>query len=96
MHLAAAPARDLGAAVEQNFQQSQHAGVVNLDAGDAAASELDRQRQALEQGELDRRVQRLGFEGGEAAAEAKPMRSNDLAARPTRSSLPGSKVPPGL
>ena len=40
LHLAAAPARDLRAAVEQNFHQPRHAGVVNLDAGDSAASEL--------------------------------------------------------
>ena len=42
---------------------------MDLDTGNPAAATDDGPGQALEQGEVDRRVERLGFEGGEASAD---------------------------
>src|SRR6516225_8159493 len=63
--LAGAPAPELGTTVEQHFHQTEHAGVVDLDAGDFAVSCGNRESQALEQWEVDVDVESLGLEGSE-------------------------------
>lgn len=63
--LARAPSAQLGAAVEQNFHQAEHAGVLELDAGDFGVSRRDGQSQTLEQGKVDVDIKRLGLEGSE-------------------------------
>jgi hypothetical protein len=66
MDLAGAPARHLSAAMEQNFHQSNHASVVDLNAGNFALATDNRQSQALEQREVDRHVEGLSLESTEA------------------------------
>ena len=66
MDLPRAPSCELGTAVEENFHQTEHAGVVDLDAGDFAVACGDGASQALEQWEIDMDIESLGFEGGES------------------------------
>lgn len=53
MDLARAPSAELGAAVEEDFHEAQHAGVVDLNAGDLGVSGGDGESQALEQREVE-------------------------------------------
>ena len=77
MDLAGAPARHLSAAMEQNFHQSNHASVVDLDSGDFAFARHDGQGQALEQSEVDMHVEGLSLESTEAVGDL----TEDLAHR---------------
>ena len=63
--MAGTPSTELGAAVEQDFQETEYAGVLDLDAGDFGVSREDRQSQALEQGKVDVDIESLGLEGRE-------------------------------
>src|SRR3974377_2575696 len=49
MELGAPPAPELGAGVEQDFHEAQHAGVVDFDAGDFVSAGGDGGGQALEE-----------------------------------------------
>ena len=69
MDVAGAPARHLSAAMEQNFHQPNHTGVVDLDSGDFALASDNRQGQALEQSEVDMHVEDLSLENGEAVSD---------------------------
>jgi hypothetical protein len=51
--LAGAPSAQLGAAVEQDFHKTEHAGVLDLDAGDFGVTRGDGKSQTLEQREID-------------------------------------------
>jgi hypothetical protein len=62
MDVAGTPARHLSAAMEQNFHQSNHASVVDLNAGNFALASDNRQGQALEQSEVDMHVEGLSLE----------------------------------
>ena len=62
MDVGGAPARHLSAAMEQNFHPSNHASVVDLNAGNFALACDNRQGQALEQSEVDMYVEGLGLE----------------------------------
>src|SRR6516165_2164280 len=55
------PADNLRAAVEQHFHQAHHAGVLDLDAWNLAAANLNGQCQALEQREVDMDVEQAGL-----------------------------------
>src|ERR1700728_1057782 len=63
MDLTGAPSAELGAAVEQDFQETEHAGVLDLDARDFGVSRGDGQGQTLEQGKVDVDIESLGLEG---------------------------------
>ena len=62
MDLGSAPARHLSAAMEQNFHQSNHASVVDLNSGNFAFARHNGQGQALEQSEVDMHVEGLSLE----------------------------------
>ena len=70
MNFGGAPSQHSGAGVEQHLHQAQHADVVEFDAGGLAALAWDRQREALEQREINMHVERLGFERGKAVGDA--------------------------
>jgi hypothetical protein len=63
------PAADLTAAVEEDFEQADDAGVVDLDAGMANRADGDRQGEALQQREVDVDVDPLRLETGEAGSD---------------------------
>ena len=69
MDLARAPSAELGAAVEEDFHEAQHAGVVDLNAGDLGVSGGDGESQALEQREVDVDIQGLGIELSETVGD---------------------------
>jgi len=69
MDLARAPSAELGAAVEEDFHEAQHAGVVDLNAGDLGVSGGDGESQALEQREVDVDIQGLGLELSETVGD---------------------------
>src|SRR4029453_1248275 len=69
MNLGGAPSRHLSAAVEQNFHQPNHAGVVELNAGNFAFACHHRQGQALEQSEIHMHVEGLSLESREAVSD---------------------------
>ena len=62
MDLSGAPSAELGTAVEQDFHKAEHAGVLDLDAGDFGVSRRDGKGQTLEKGEVDVGIQGLGLE----------------------------------
>lgn len=68
MDVAGAPARHLSAAMEQNFHQSKHASVVDLNAGNFVLACDNRQGQALKQCEVDMHVEGLSLESTEAVS----------------------------
>src|SRR6266478_7456785 len=59
--LAGAPSAQLGAAVEQNFQEAEHAGVVDFNARDFGVSRGDGQSETLEEGKVDVDIESLGL-----------------------------------
>jgi hypothetical protein len=67
--LPGSPTADRRAAVEQDLHEPDHACVVNLDAGKPGSSYRDRQRQTLQERELDVDVQALCLERGEAVGD---------------------------
>lgn len=69
MNLGGAPSGHLSAAMEQNFHQSNHASVVELNAGNFALAHHHRQGQALEQSEVDMHVEGLSLESTEAVSD---------------------------
>src|SRR4029453_8905142 len=69
MNLGGAPSRHLSAAVEQNFHQPNHAGVVEFNAGNFAFACHHRQGQALEQSEVHMHVEGLSLESREAVSD---------------------------
>src|SRR6516162_228110 len=62
MDLSGAPSAELGAAVKQDFHKTEHAGVLDFDAGDFGVSGRDGKSQTLEEGEVDVDVEGLGLE----------------------------------
>ena len=62
MNLSGAPSAELGPAVEEDFHQAEHGGVVDFDAGDWGVSRRDGKGQTLEEGEVDVGIQGLGLE----------------------------------
>ena len=60
------PTVELRTSVQQHLHQAQHAGVLNLDAGDLAAARGEGQSQPLKQGEVDVDVEHFGFKASEA------------------------------
>ena len=65
MDLCRAPAGHLSAAMEQNFHQSDHPGVMDLDPWDFAFARHDGRGQALEESEVDMHVEGLSLESSE-------------------------------
>jgi hypothetical protein len=59
--------------VEQHLHQADHAGVVDFDTGKLRGSHGDRERQALQERELDVDVQALRLEGGEAIRDGQEL-----------------------
>ena len=64
---------DRRAAVQQDFHEPDHAGVVDLDAGELRGSHRDGQRQPLQEREVDVNVQALRLEGGEAVGDRQEL-----------------------
>ena len=60
------PAGDMTAAVQEDFKETDDAGVVDLDPRIADRADGDRQGQALEQREVDMDVEPLCLESGKA------------------------------
>ena len=58
-----------GPGVKQHLHETDHAGVLDLDARDAAVGRDDGQGQTLEQGKVHLDVESLGLEGGEAVVD---------------------------
>jgi hypothetical protein len=69
MDLLSGPAADMAAAVQEDFEQADDARVVDLDAGIADRADGDRQREALEQREVDMDVEPPRLEAGEARGD---------------------------
>jgi len=69
MDIAGTPAQDSGAAMQQHLHQAQHAGIVEFDAWGFMLAGGNGQGQALEEGEIDVDVERLGLEGREAVGD---------------------------
>jgi len=69
MNLGGAPSGHLSAAMEQNFHQPNHAGVVDLDPWDFAFACYHRQGQALEKSEVDMHVEGLSLESRETVSD---------------------------
>src|SRR5215218_10022465 len=73
MDLPGSPTADRRAAMEQDFHQPDHACVVDLDAGKFGAPHSDRQRQSLQERELDVDVQALCLKSGEAIRDRQEL-----------------------
>ena len=69
MEIDSTPAQDFGAGVQQHLHQPEHAGVVKFDARDFAAAAWNRQRETLEQGEINVHVERLNLKSGKAVSD---------------------------
>src|SRR6516165_9045937 len=69
MDLSGAPSAELGTAVEQDFHEAEHAGVLDFDARDFAVSRGNGKSQTLEEGEVDVDIQGLGFELGKMVGD---------------------------
>src|SRR5215510_623816 len=69
MDLCRAPAGHLSAAMEQNFHQSDHPGVMDLDPWDFAFARHDGRGQALEESEVDMHVEGLSLESSETIGD---------------------------
>ena len=65
MDLPGSPTADGRAAVEQNLHQPDHTSVVDFDAGKLGGAYSDRQRETLQERELDVDIQALCLERGE-------------------------------
>src|SRR5947209_18818549 len=62
-------AADMSAAMQEDFEQPDDAGLVDLDAGIAHRADGDRQGDALQQRKVDVNVEPLRLEGGEVAGD---------------------------
>ena len=59
------PSADLSTGMKEHFHEPNHAGVVDLDAGDFRTAHDDGQGHSLKEWEIDVNVERFGFEAGE-------------------------------
>ena len=78
MNVGGARAHELGSALQEHFHHAEHAGVVNLDAGDLGAPARDGEGQPLEQREVDVHVQGLGLKGGETVGDGRQRVAHGL------------------
>src|SRR5215467_365201 len=67
--MAGTPASELSAAMEQDFHEAEHAGVLDLDTRDFGASRRNGESQALEEGEIDVDIQGLGLKVGKTIGD---------------------------
>lgn len=67
------PPCDGGAAVDKYFHEADHAGILNLDAGDRGGADLNRPRQTLEQRKVHVDIEPLGLVVGEAAGDGQKL-----------------------
>jgi hypothetical protein len=72
------PAADVSAAVQQDFEEADDAHLVDFDAGIAYGADGDRQRDPLQQREVDMNVEPLGLESGEAAGDGLESLANRI------------------
>ena len=63
------PAAEMTAAMQEDFEQADDAGLVDLDAGITTRTDGDRQGQALKQREVDMDIEPLCLEAGEAGGD---------------------------
>jgi len=63
------PAADVAAAMQEDFEEADDAGLVDLDAGIADGTNGDRQGEVLQQRKVDMDVEPLRLEAGEAAGD---------------------------
>ena len=63
------PAADMTAAMQEDFEQADDAGVVDLDPGIADRADGDRQGEALQQRKVDVDIEPLRLEAGEAVGD---------------------------
>src|SRR6266700_2888 len=72
------PAADVSAAVQQDLEQADDAHLVDFDAGIAHSADGDRQRDALQQREVDVNVEPLRLEAGEAVGDGLERLANRI------------------
>ena len=72
------PAADVAAAMEQHFEQTDDARVVDLDPGIADRANGDRQGEALQQRKVDVDVEPLRLETGEAGGDGLEALANGI------------------
>src|SRR5215469_3011641 len=63
------PAANLSAAVQEDFEEANEAGIVDLDPWIANRADGDRESKALEQREVDMNIEPLCLEGSKAASD---------------------------
>jgi len=63
------PAADMTAAMQEDFEQADDAGVVDLDPGIADRADGDRQGEALQQRKVDVDIEPLRLEAGKAIGD---------------------------
>jgi hypothetical protein len=63
------PAADMSAAMQEDFEQADNAGVVDLDAGIAHRADGDRQGKALQKRKVDMDIEPLRLEAGKAIGD---------------------------
>src|SRR5256714_14715484 len=69
MDLLGGPAADMSAAMQEDFEQADNAGLVDLDAGIAHRADGDRQGEALQQRKVDMDIEPLRLEAGKAIGD---------------------------
>src|SRR6266481_10012718 len=67
--LRSAPAQHLSAGVQEDFQEADHAGVMDFDAWEPHFAAPDREGEFLQQREVNMHVEALGLEGSEAVGD---------------------------
>src|SRR5437764_7487317 len=69
MDLLGGRAADMSAAMQEDFEQTDNAGVVDLDAGIAHRADGDRQGEALQKRKVDMDIEPLRLEAGKAIGD---------------------------
>ena len=72
------PAAEMTAAMQEDFEEADDAGLVDLDAGIANRTNGDRQGQALEQREVDMDIEPLCLEAGETGGDGLEARAHGV------------------
>ena len=82
MDLSGAPSAELGTAVEQDFHQAEHAGVLDLDAGDFGVARRNGKSQTLEEGKVDVDIEGLGLELSQTVGDGGQRSDGQIAGYP--------------
>ena len=69
MDVGTPPAAELGTTMKQDFQEADHPGVLDLDAGDFAFPAGKGESQALEEREVDMNIEEFALQAGQAIGD---------------------------